>query len=295
MVIWGCFGLRAIVQPNISVMMLALRSHFRSKYFWRNLAVSTLVSVIAGHLIVAYDQPYSWLELWGMPHYYYSLALSSTAALIQIEFMHMVSRRLYRRFKDKGLGAKWLTLQLLLGFGATVLLELAIATFLFHLHDRWILDTYFFRKLFLLVLMFIGLVNLFFVVFYYRKEPVVKVKVRSRLVSSQPSGGSVVEVPGGEAALYRVNGHDCFAVSFEGEELVVKGTLDYWEEQLDSDRYFRGQREWLVNRASILRVKRLPNKMLELETRIDFGFKLLVSRRRSPMFLLWWNGAIEEE
>ncbi|WP_113653172.1 LytTR family transcriptional regulator DNA-binding domain-containing protein [Pedobacter namyangjuensis] len=276
-------------------MMLALSSHFRSRYFWRNLAVSVLVSIIAGHLIVAYDKPYSWLELWGMSRYYYSLALSSTAALIQIEFMHMVSRRLYRRFKDTGLGAKWFALQLLLGFGATVLLELAIATFLFHLHDRWILDTYFFRKLFLLVLMFIGMVNLFFVVFYYRKEPVVKVKVRSRLVSSHPSGLSVVEVPGGETALYRVNGHDCFAVSFKGEELVVKGTLDYWEGQLDRAVYFRGQREWMVHRSAIISVKRLGNKMLELDTAVKFGFKLLVSRRRTPHFLSWWNGEITEQ
>ena len=272
--------------------MLALRSHFRSKHFWRNLAVSVMVSVIAGHLIVAYDQPYSWLELWGMPRYYYSLALSSAAALVQIEFVHMVSRRLYRRFKDTGLGAKWFTLQLLLGFGATVLLELAIATFLFHLHDKWILDTYFFRKLFLMVLMFIGMVNLFFVVFYYRKEPVVKVKVRSRLVSSGPDENNEAGMYGEDAALYRVKGHDCFAISFHGEELLVRGTLDQWEELLEPWRYFRGQREWMVNRAVISRVERIPGKMLLLHTSIALGFELVVSRRRTPLFLSWWNGEV---
>ena len=274
-------------------MLIALRSHFRSPHFWRNISFSILASLAASHLLVSFDQRYSLRELWAMPRYYYSLVINAFIALLLIEFMHMISRRLYRRFKAQGLGARWMLLQLLLGVGLTVVAELLIAGAVYYYHGLVIWETMFFRKLFTPILMFIVIVNLFFAVYYLYREPAVTTLVRYKLASPLASeSGSAEQVSDGPALLF-VEDRNCFSIAFTGEKTQWNSSLDASYLQLGGMDYFRGQREWLVHRSAIARVTQLSGKRLRLETTLAFPISLIVSRRRAPMFKQWWAGDIE--
>lgn len=269
-----------------------MRSHFRSEHFWRNISFSILVSVLAAHLLVAHDKPYSFQELLAMPRYYYSMLLNAMAALLLIEFVHMVSRRLYRRFRAEGLGHRWLLLQVVLGIGLAMLLELVIATLLFAYHGQLIWETSFFRKLFVSISMFILMVNFFFTGFYQYKEPAVHTMVRYRILRQLASEDCLAAQVLGRPALLFVSDRKCWSIGFNGEKLQWPDSLDASQKLLDAGEYFRGQREWMVHRSAIVRVRQLPGKLLLLETALGFPLELKVSRRRAPEFKQWWAGEI---
>ncbi|RYY52146.1 MAG: hypothetical protein EOO09_22180 [Chitinophagaceae bacterium] len=274
-------------------MLIALRSHFRSPHFWRNLSFSMLASLIASHLVVSFDQRYSLFELFAMPRYYYSLAINAFAALLLIEFMHMISRRLYRSFKSQGLGARWMLLQLVLGVGLTVLAELLIAGAVYYYHGLVIWETMFFRKLFTPILMFILIVNLFFAVYYLYREPAVTTLVRYKLAKPAVSETDSAEQFLDNPALLFVADRSCFSIAFTGEKKHWNCSLDESYLRLGGTDYFRGQREWLVHRSAIAKVTQLSGKRLQLETTLVFPISLTVSRRRAPMFKQWWAGDIQ--
>lgn len=273
-------------------MLIAIRSHFSSRNFWRNLSLSMAAALAAGHLVVSHDQRYSLPELLSMPRYYYSVALNGAAALLLIEFVHMVSRRLYRRFRAQGLGLRWLAMQALLGLGLTVVLELVMATLLFHYHGHWITETIFFRKLFVPITMFILIINLFFIVYYLYREPAVTTQVRYKLARPLQSGPCAAEKVLGMPALLYVQQRCCWSVSFEGEKLRWPDPLDASEKRLAAADYFRGQRDWLLHRSAVVSVRQLSGRRLELRTSVAQFPLLVVSRRRAALFKQWWSGDI---
>lgn len=273
-------------------MLTALRLHVRSKHFLRNLCFSLLASVLAAHLVVTYNQRYSLLQMLAMRRYYHSLWVNALAALVLIEFVHAVSRRLYRRFSALGLGWRWMLLQLLLGVGVALLLEVLIASLFFYFDGKWILDTVFFAKLFGPIAMFIVILNLFFMLHYLYREPAVVTQVRYRVASSLRSEQLGAEQVLGLPALLYVSDRSCWSIGFDGERLRWPDSLELSHGRLGEVDYFRGQRDWLVHRAAITGVRQLAGKRLQLQTSVDFPFVLVVSRRRAPAFKQWWSGEI---
>lgn len=275
-------------------MRETLRSHFSSPHFWRNLAFSSFVALIAGHLVVSHDKDYSLLELLGMRRYYYSLAINSLAALVLIEFVHMVSRRLYRRFKPEGLGRRWLLLQCTLGLGLTVLLELVIASTLFAYHGQWIWETSFYRNLFIPIVIFIVMLNCFFAAHYLHIDPKVKTVVRSHFFSPEAAPELSHEFKD-QPKLIFIRDEKCFYLSFQDREFLWQDSIEASEKSLPSSDYFRGRREWMVHRLGIIGVVNLKGKRLQVILSGNSGFELIISRRRSPAFKRWWGGEAREK
>ncbi len=80
------------------------------------------------------------------------------------------------------------------------------------------------------------------------------------------------------------------AMTFEGKRHVIDFTLDRLEEQLDPQRFFRVNRQFIVNIEAVLKVHTFFNGKLVLETRPGYDEKVIISREKARRFKPWLDG-----
>jgi two-component system, LytTR family, response regulator LytT len=76
-------------------------------------------------------------------------------------------------------------------------------------------------------------------------------------------------------------------ITFEGKRRVIDFTLDHLEEELDPERFFRANRQFIVNIKAVARVHTFFNGKLLLETRPAYEEKITISREKARQFKSW--------
>jgi two-component system, LytTR family, response regulator LytT len=80
-----------------------------------------------------------------------------------------------------------------------------------------------------------------------------------------------------------------YAQTFQNKKLIVDSTLEQLQTQLDPARFFRVNRQFIVNRKSILEIDFFFNGRLLLRTNPPAEDKMLISKARVPEFKAWMN------
>ena len=80
------------------------------------------------------------------------------------------------------------------------------------------------------------------------------------------------------------------AVTFDGKRHVIDFTLDRLEEQLDPQKFFRVNRQFIVNIDAVLKVHTFFNGKLVLEMRPGYDEKVIISREKARRFKPWLEG-----
>jgi DNA-binding LytR/AlgR family response regulator len=79
------------------------------------------------------------------------------------------------------------------------------------------------------------------------------------------------------------------AVTFDGHHHVVDFTLDRLEKELDPAKFFRANRQYILNIETIHKVENWFNGKLVVKTQPDIKEKIVVSRERAKSFKDWIN------
>ena len=81
------------------------------------------------------------------------------------------------------------------------------------------------------------------------------------------------------------------AITFDGEKLRLHKTIDEMVELLPEHKFYRINRQMLINRECIATIIPLPSRKVRLETKIsNYDSPIIVSRLKVPAFLKWVEG-----
>lgn len=268
-------------------MLNRLLSHIASRFFLCNLFIGTAMALIAGHLIVTHGRKETLAQFLKMPHYYTSVAYSAGIALLLIMWIYAMGVLTNGKRKRPGLTWNWILNQLVYGVVLTIMLELLLATALFYWNGHWILETAYFRKLFGPIVMFILLVNLCYTVYYLDKAPNPQHKVRYQIINDHLFNAGLLPLEEELPALIYIDENGTWKLNFYGNRSVLLQSLDASFRYLPKDSYFRGHRNWIINKMAISAIKGISGKRLLVETNIPCPIELIVARRRAPAFKKW--------
>lgn len=272
-------------------MLKRLILHFRTNFFRWNLLIMVSLSPIAGHVIVTHGHKFNLAQWLKMPGYYFSIASSGLIALLLMFSIYLVSWELNRRFRENEQLRKWLAYQLCIGIGGVLILELLLATLLFLSQGYWILDTAFFRKLFVPIVMFIFVVNLCYMLFYAIRYPFKRHRVRYLpTIQEREITDDELEMPG----LVFIDDVGIWALGVDGEKKPWLESLDATEKRFGNGVCFRGQRHWLVfGHAIAEHIRPAGRRTVILRLRMEPPFALETSRRSTPSFKRWFDGYLK--
>jgi len=263
-------------------------SHITSPLFLWNLLIQVVISLVAGHLIVTHGRRESFAELLCYPGYFTSVIYSGSIALLLLLCIYAASYRMYVRYGGEDKNKKWIIGQLRWGVVGVLFIEILAATTLFWVKGHWILDTAYFKKLFLPILLFILLANAVYMIFFMLiREPLVQIKYQflDNDVHPEPGKALLLAI---EPAIIFVQDEKTWSVDFYGKRSRWQlSTLDTTVEKLDPEKYFRGNRNWIVHRQIVVRVVMLSGRRLKATCRISQEFDLVVSRRCAVKFKEW--------
>lgn len=80
-----------------------------------------------------------------------------------------------------------------------------------------------------------------------------------------------------------------FAVTRAGKEHIIDLTLERLFEQLDPDRFFRANRQIILNIDSITRIEPYFQNRIVVHVKPEFKERILISREKIAAFKLWLN------
>lgn len=100
-------------------------------------------------------------------------------------------------------------------------------------------------------------------------------------------GDKIIPVDVSDIAYFISEDKSNSVVVFDSSRYIVDMTMDFLEQQLDPEQFFRISRGCIVSRAAVKSVTRHLNGRLKLSVRPEADAELLVSRARVDDFLDW--------
>lgn len=283
-------------------MLKRILLHLSSVFFRWNMLIIVCVSLGAGFIIVTHGRPEKFSALIRIPGLLSSTLYSSVIAFVLLLMVYVVSFTGNAKFAGRGMNARWFRFQFSYGVLLTLLVELVLATILFALNGFWILDTAFFDKLFLPVVLFILLANVCYLLYFIQQvrtevEVPIFVPVEVETIRYQPVPLVVAqqvdvaaELTDQEPALFYIYQGEVWIKDFTGKRSIWLKSLEKTMSCLDSRVYFKGSRNWIVHRKAITAIEPLSGRRIELQCLFKVRIKLVVSRRNAHDFKEWLYG-----
>jgi DNA-binding LytR/AlgR family response regulator len=106
-------------------------------------------------------------------------------------------------------------------------------------------------------------------------------------------GGNLKSLEVSDIALAYTESKTSFALTFSGKRLPLDFTLEQMEKQLDPDRFFRLNRQYLACRQAVRGMHILPKSKIRVETDPPAPSDIIVSSERSASFKHWMGGERE--
>ncbi|PWJ45076.1 LytR/AlgR family response regulator transcription factor [Sediminitomix flava] len=114
-----------------------------------------------------------------------------------------------------------------------------------------------------------------------------EIKYRDRFLVNYGSGFLKLNVE--DIALFHSINKTTLAVTYDKKEYVVDLTLERLEEQLNPDKYFRVNRQMIMNIDAIQSIEQYFNGKLLVKPTMSFNEEIMVSREKARLFKNWIN------
>lgn len=267
-----------------------------------------IAAFLATHYLVVYGIDIPLFTMMSGWDYWISLAASLPLAIIQIEYVAFVTRRLDKKFPWTRDLTKRSLLQTFWGVFVPGIIEFLLGLAYFTLRDKDVFDTFFYTNDYPLAMLMIIVVNFYYVTFFFIKKYFFAkkhIEVLSNTVASLqenetsedseqlPATFSIrrgdVSVPilQEEIAYFYHEGGANFLKTVTGESVFIDLTLDEIVEVLLPDQFFRANRQMVLNYSSIQNWKTIENSKLEIILQPDFSQEVIISQKRSKEFRQW--------
>jgi DNA-binding LytR/AlgR family response regulator len=90
-----------------------------------------------------------------------------------------------------------------------------------------------------------------------------------------------------EIAYFTIEHELTFLYTFEQKKYLVSSTLEELENQLDPRMFYRANRQYLVNFASISEVEHYFARKLLLKLKTDTKQQIVISKAKASSFINW--------
>lgn len=256
------------------------------------------VATFATHIVLAYGEPYSHLELLVQRDYWEAFWGSFLIALLLIEVVYRVSRLIEGRIPKDHTLFNYAVLQIVLGIIPVSFLAFVFAAIYFLLRGRYILEEDYIRYDFPYIVSLIIILNLLYF-FYFNFMRWTKVEHVPVVIPAQVAQETIIEryfeiskelkIPENDV-LYFVHSGNCtkvFLVDLESP-LICYHSLNKIERQIDAAQFFRINRTMIISRAAILE-KRDHERRSQLTIKSKITPVVLVSQLHTPAFRKWFT------
>ncbi|MEJ5994387.1 hypothetical protein WG904_08155 [Pedobacter sp. Du54] len=240
-----------------------------------------LVSLLAAHFIVVQSATETITVLFTKGYYYYSVCCSLVIALILVEFVYFVTKKLNQQHKNEALTNERITEQFVSGFLTTSLIAFLLAMLLYWINGENIFNSSYFTKLYALILLFIFSVNMAYLLFYYKNA----IKSRYYLFNANS-----LDIPNENSTLPAIIFYEdkaCFAIDFKGIKTVWPINIEQSRKKLNENTYFQINRQTIIHRAIIRSIKPFNLRHIKIESLVTCPIELITSRRMTVLFKAW--------
>ena len=97
----------------------------------------------------------------------------------------------------------------------------------------------------------------------------------------------LVPVKADEIAYFRMDSGTIKATTRNNKNYTIDNTLEELDEELDPDRFYRANRQFIVNREAIVNIKKYFNGKLIVIVNPVCDERIVVSKAKAPEFKMW--------
>jgi len=277
-----------------------------AKVKYNDLLIRVSAPILPAHLIVVHSEEESLLELFQMPGYYVALAFSTLMAWSVIEFVFRVTSWLDKKYLWIMNTKQRVWRQLLLGIVGAILICIAEATVYFACYRLHIVnETDYFPRYIFIICLLVVILNAYYVIryfikvlrgFYRLKREDAEVR-KKELAESRHilSNQRTIHLSPLDMVLFYCHNKNYFAISSEGEELIWIRTIEETLKLLPKEDYCQVNRTYIVKRSNIEKVCQASSSRKDLKLKLPVGKSIVTSQLKTPEFILWWAGKIDND
>jgi len=104
----------------------------------------------------------------------------------------------------------------------------------------------------------------------------------------------IVPLPVADIAYFKIEEKSVFAYTFDCKKYPLEEPLDLLEESMESQEYFRANRQVIINRKAVVDMELYFNGRLKINLNPAPDEMVLVSRARASLFKKWLKGVMRQ-
>lgn len=268
---------------------------------YHDLYFRIILSIVAAHFIVVFGEKDSIFQLLLSWDYYRSVLLSAVIAFILVTIVHLVTVKLDKHHDWNTYTVKRIALQFLFGLALPGIVAFVLATIYFRIYDIDIFVTRYLQYDFPVILGMILFFNLYYLTYYYylqmrqaqglsvtdkyHLDQPVESKSTEVIVASRGTKNIPIQVSN---ISYIFHEEDCnFIRTFEKEDFLIPASIDAIQEQLSPVKFFRANRQMLVNIDACEHFENIEHQKIQLQLRPKHNQPVIISQKRAKEFRDW--------
>jgi len=259
-----------------------------------------IACIVATHMVIVYGETRSTFEMLLMPAYYYAFIGSFGIAFILFWTVRKIVIKLDQTCDWLEMPVYRIGLQAFFGFMVPGLMAFLLAALYFRIRGYNILHTSYLRYDFQYILLQILLINFYYIGYYFYGKWQQAKKVIERFGSMVPAperqgketfqvsnGSTNVLLPLDEIAYCYRKGESNFLRTMQGEDFFITQSLDEVQQRLPDERFFRANRQLVLNRAACKGFDLLSYGKLKVILSPELDADVVVSQKRALAFKSW--------
>jgi len=283
------------------------KTEVRYNDFW----IKIIGSLVASEMIDSIGREESIFRRITQPYFYTDLLGGFVISLILWEIVRFVIRRLDKTYNWIDFPAQRILLQFLLAIVVPAFLCFVFTLLFMKLaYNQDIFKTEWLYNEFYVVILVIVIINLVYFTWWLFKRwqalhgqtmaarDLKKLNEDASIRDRTPISGAAaiitvtkagknILLPETEVTYVVLEGSYAFIKTIKGESFVTTYTLDELTKMLDTDSFFRANRQIIVSRTICKAYQNIENGKISIDLSVDVKFPVIVSQKRAKAFRTW--------
>ncbi len=245
---------------------------------------NALISLLITNLLILNGRD-DWMSRFLFPLHYLDMLVSFISVFVVFEYTDRITRYLNSKISWHKYFGKRIVLQFVYGviFSAIIAIFLTFIAWEF-LWDQNLIKDGFFNDAFLAIVLFIIVINLFFIIKFLFLNPTPN-KGSSRVIVGS-KGNNKIPVSLNDAAYIALRNGIVYLVTFSNDQIILPQNMEFYEKSLSEETFFRANRQFIVHRQACKSFNSAINGKVEIFV-TSATTKVVVSQKRAAGFRTW--------
>jgi DNA-binding LytR/AlgR family response regulator len=259
-----------------------------------------IACLFAAHILVAYGETLSIYQMLLMPYYYYALIPSFLIAFILFNIIRAINIRLDKKFDWTERTIQRAGTQIFFALVIPAVCAFLLAYIYFEIRGVNIFQTTYLKYDFQFILVQLLLINVYYIAYhFYLKwshaektismlaleytDPVAAIKETFQV----SKGAANILLAVDEIAYFFREGESNYLRTIHSEDYFINAPLDEVQQQLPEDKFFRANRQLIINRQACKAYDLLEYGKLNVTLHPALAVDVVVSQKRAKDFKRW--------